>query len=161
MNHRMEFDLLFDWIIKTIPDIFSGMSTSLIKSKLHKIQDVSQLQEWLSYYKRSDIIVHSIARLFYELHSECECFLELCHFYLCHSEDEISLLVSKEVEYYNSLSDINKKMYLREVRAFHEKIREESNNLLNENYDNITSEQALSIISKPELLFLFESFFHA
>jgi len=159
MLQKLEFELLFDWILKTIPDIFSGINTSLIKNKMHKIQDIPPLQEWLSYYERSDVIINSIAKLFYELHSECEGILDLCSFYLCHSEEEISLIISKEIEHYNSLSDINKKMYISEARAFCDKIKNESNNLLNENYDYITSEQALSIISKPELLFFIRVIF--
>lgn len=37
MYQRMEYNLLFDWIMKTIPDIFEGINTPLVKNKLHKI----------------------------------------------------------------------------------------------------------------------------
>lgn len=68
-------------------------------------------------------------------------------------------MISKEIQYYNSLSDMNKKIYQSNVRDFYKQLKNENDKLINENYNSTSSEQALRIISNPELLFFIRVIF--
>lgn len=159
MHQRMEYNLLFDWIVKTIPDIFEGINTPLIKNKLHKIRNVPKIYEWLSFYKRSKLIGYSIFEIFYKSHPDCECFFELFSFYFLISEERRKKILQEELKYFYSLTISEKKIYLSNVRMFHKKLQAESEKIINDNYDYISSSEALSIISKPELLFFIRVIF--
>ena len=103
MYHKIEYDILFDWVIQSIPDIFEGINTPLVKNKLHKIKDIPHINDWLSYYKRSKMIGYSIFEIFYKSHPDCECFFELFAFYFLIPENRRKIILQNELNYFYSL----------------------------------------------------------
>lgn len=153
-THPIHYTLLFDWVLKSIPDIFDGLNSKKIKSKHISISGIPDLKSWLRLYKKSKHITFTILEEFCNYYSDCECFLSLIHFHLFLSQNEQIDLLNAEIIKYNALSEFDKKLYMAEVRDFNKKLKSESEKIINDDFSYISREDAIKSLSKLEYLFL-------
>jgi len=153
-SHPIHYTLLFDWVLKSIPDIFDGLNSKKIKSKHISISGVPDLKLWLRLYKKSKHIIFTILEEFCDHYSDCECFLSMIYFHLFLPRTDQIELFNAEIIKYNSLSEIDKKLYMAEIRSFNNKLESESERIINDDFSYIAREDAIKSLSKLEYLFL-------
>lgn len=153
-THPIHYSLLFDWVLKSIPDIFDGLNSKTIKSKYFSIYGIPDLRSWLKLYKRSKHITCTILEEFYKYYSDCECFLSLIDFHLFLSKKEQENLLHAEIIKYNGLHTIDKKLYMAEIRSFNNRLKSESERIMNDDFAYISKIDANNSLSKVEYLFL-------
>jgi hypothetical protein len=153
-NHPINYTLLFDWVLKSIPDIFDGLNSKKIKSKYIASSGVPDLKLWLKLYKKSKHITFTILEEFCDHYSDCECFLSMIYFHLFLPRKDQIELFNAEIIKYNALSEINKKLYMAEIRSFNNKLKSESDKIINDDFAYIPKNDAINSLQKVEYLFL-------
>lgn len=153
-NHPINYTLLFDWVLKSIPDIFDGLNSKKIKSKYVASSGVPDLKLWLKLYKKSKHITFTILEEFCDHYSDCECFLSMIYFHLFLPRKDQIELFNAEIIKYNALSEIDKKLYMAEIRAFNNKLKSESDKIMNDDFAYISKNDAINSLLKVEYLFL-------
>jgi hypothetical protein len=153
-SHPIHYTLLFDWILKSIPDIFLGLNSQSTKDKHVSLIGIPDLRAWLKLYRKSKHIIFSVIIEFCEHYSEHECFLSLIYFHLFLSKDERESILKEEIDKYNLLSEFDKKMYMAEVRSFQKNLKNESDNIIKDDFKTVTCENIGENLSQLELMFL-------
>jgi len=153
-NHPIHYSLLFDWLLKSIPDIFDGLNSKKLRSKQISIFGIPDLKQWLRLYKKSKNITFKILEEFCNYYSDCECFMSLIYFHLFLSRKEQIEMLDAEINKYNLLSEIDKKLYIAEIRFFNNKLKSESDRILSDDLKYISSNDARNYLSNVEYLFL-------
>jgi len=141
-------------VLKSIPDIFDGLNSKKIKNKHISISGIPDLKLWLRLYKKSKYITFTILEEFCDHYSDCECFLSLIYFHLFLPRKDQIELFNEEIIKYNDLSEIDKKLYMAEIRYFNNKLKSESERILNDDFSYVTREDEIKSLSKLEYLFL-------
>lgn len=152
-NHPIHYTLLFDWILESIPDIFSAINSKKIKRKYLSISGIPELKSWLKLYKKSKKIMCSIFENFVESNSEFDCIMSLLYVNLCIPCDEQKRIIDNENIKYESLSEFDKKLYMAEKRLFYKNLKAESDRILNDNSKSNSEDNEQYNLSKIEYIF--------
>lgn len=153
-THPVHYSLLFDWVLKSIPDIFDGLNSKKIKNKYVSISGVPDLKSWLRLYKKSKHIIYTTLEEFCNYYSDCESFLSLLFFHIFLSKKEQLELINAEIVKYNSLSEFDKKIYMVKIRYFKQKLKSENERIITDDFACISKNDAINSLSKLEYLFL-------
>ena len=78
----------------------------------------------------------------------------MIYFHLFLSRKDQIELFNSEVIKYNALAEIDKKLYMAKIRAFNNKLKTESDKIINDDLEHISKNDAIKSLSKVEYLFL-------
>lgn len=139
-------------LIKLIPDIYAAICTGKIKDKSRKITKLPQLQQWLNFYRNSKSIFFISVLNMLSTTGRCSLLLEQMCLYLLPQKERNDILYETLNEI-SSYSIEEKIKFQSEVADYNQRLKQESDALFNENYENVSRDQAISFISESEIQF--------
>lgn len=145
-------EIFFNWLVKSIPDIWASISTQLIRDKSRKIKEVPSLRSWLKCYRNSHKIFHlALVKLISSV-DNTPIFTEQLKIHLSSKieknelyqnvQNEIQTMSAEEIDMLNSEIELNK-----------QNLKKECDALLNEKYSNISQKESFDLVSTQEIQF--------
>jgi len=139
-------------LIELLPDIHKTVCSGLIKNKSRNIILVPSLSHWLTYYRNSKSIFYiSLLNMLIKTNN-ASLLLEQLSFYLLPQKEKNSLIIDA-IDEINSFSVEDKIKFQSEVADYSKRLKNESDELCNENYDNISRDEARYFISDSVIQF--------
>lgn len=139
-------------LIELLPDIHKAVCSGLIKNKSRNITQVPSLSYWLKYYRNSKSILYISILNMLSTTDNASVFLEQLTFHLLPQKERDRLIVDA-INEINSYSVEDKIKFQSEAADYNKRLKNESDALHNENFDNISRDEARSFISDSEIQF--------
>lgn len=139
-------------LIKLIPDIHKSVCSSLIKDKSRNIRNVPSLSYWLKCYRNSKSIFFISLLNALSATEKSSLFLEQISFYLL-PKNERDVLIARAINEIESYSNEEKEKFQLEAINYNKILKQESDLLFNENFDNTSIDESRSFISDSDIQF--------
>lgn len=139
-------------LIKLIPDIHKAVCTGLIKDKSKNISQTPSLSHWLMLYRRSRSFFFITILSMLSKNENASIFFEQLSFYLLPDKEKSNIL-SEAVNEIKSYSDDEIEIFKSKLEDYNKRLKQESDAIFNENYNNISRDEVKIFISDSNIQF--------
>lgn len=144
--------IFFDWLVKSVPDIWETISTQLICDKSRKIKEVPNIKSWLKCYRNSkEIFELALIKLILSTNN-APLLLEQLTIHLSSEKEKKSIYenVQKQIQDMNA-EELS--IFTSEIDQNKQDFIKECDSLFNEKYNNVSQKESLDFISNIEIQF--------